>query len=480
MARGTIVTFYSYKGGVGRSFAMANVATILARWHFKVLCIDWDIEAPGLSYYFAPYLPGKGSRRGLVDMLAGFPDSQGPHLYWNRYTTTMHLPSVEPIDLISAGQRRDENYTLRVQALNWTVMYERGLGAALEQMCLEFREAYDFVLIDGRTGVTDFGGIITAQLPDILALLSTANNQSLEGAVGVAERAIRLRNELPFDRPRLLVLPVPSRFEESVEYETAKKWKDRYVERLGNFYKSWAVKDTPVRALIDHTTIPYVPYWSFGERLSALEEPTTSPSGINYNLETLAALLAHRLDRTDLLAENRDAFVDGARRLGARSSEGVSAVFISYGAKDRDFAARLRSALLERNITAIDDSDISRGEPFSEALDQAINRAHHMVLLIGPTGVESKSVDKAIRRFQRQSANEESRTRLLLPVLLPGTSPSAVPKNILNLQYGSASVWGSGMRALVSLLAYVSSSERALDIPVEPDSKRLVNEHRSC
>jgi hypothetical protein len=65
----------------------------------------------------------------------------------------------------------------------------------------------------------------------------------------------------------------------------------------------------------------YVPYWSFGERLSALEELTASPSGINYNLETLAALLAHRLDGTDLLAENRDAFVDGARRLGARSSE---------------------------------------------------------------------------------------------------------------------------------------------------------------
>jgi hypothetical protein len=117
MARGTIVTFYSYKGGVGRSFAMANVATILARWHFKVLCIDWDIEAPGLSYYFAPHIPAEGSGTGLVDMLAGFPDAQGPHLHWNKYTTTMHLPSVAPIDLISAGQR-DENYTVRVQALN--------------------------------------------------------------------------------------------------------------------------------------------------------------------------------------------------------------------------------------------------------------------------------------------------------------------------------------------------------------------------
>jgi hypothetical protein len=51
--------------------------------------------------------------------------------------------------------------------------------------------------------------------------------------------------------------------------------------------------------------------------------------------------------------------------------------------------------------------------------------------------VENKWVDQVIRRFQRQSAHEESRTRLLLPVLLPGTSPSAVPKSLQNLQYVS-------------------------------------------
>ncbi|MER8595737.1 toll/interleukin-1 receptor domain-containing protein [Mesorhizobium sp. M1182] len=192
-----------------------------------------------------------------------------------------------------------------------------------------------------------------------------------------------------------------------------------------------------MRTLVDHTTIPYVAYWSFGERLSALEEPTASPSGINYNLETLAALLALRLDRTDLLAENRDAFVDAARRLGARRSEGVSAVFISYGSRDRSFADGLRNALVERNISSIYDSDISSGESFSEALDQTINRAQHMVLPIGAKGVESNHVDQVIRRFQRQSANEESRTRLLLPVLLPGASPSALPKSIVNLQYMS-------------------------------------------
>jgi MinD-like ATPase involved in chromosome partitioning or flagellar assembly len=47
-----IVTFYSYKGGVGRSFCLANIGTLLANWGYQVLCVDWDLEAPGLHHYF--------------------------------------------------------------------------------------------------------------------------------------------------------------------------------------------------------------------------------------------------------------------------------------------------------------------------------------------------------------------------------------------------------------------------------------------
>src|SRR5713226_949911 len=49
---GTIVTFYSWKGGVGRTMALANVAIQLARKGHSVLAVDWDLEAPGLNRYF--------------------------------------------------------------------------------------------------------------------------------------------------------------------------------------------------------------------------------------------------------------------------------------------------------------------------------------------------------------------------------------------------------------------------------------------
>src|SRR5690242_17001028 len=55
---GIIYTFYSYKGGVGRSMALANVGVLLAltqtgeKTRPQVLLVDWDLEAPGLDTYF--------------------------------------------------------------------------------------------------------------------------------------------------------------------------------------------------------------------------------------------------------------------------------------------------------------------------------------------------------------------------------------------------------------------------------------------
>ena len=56
---GRIVTFYSYKGGTGRSMALANIAWILAGGGKRVLVVDWDLEAPGLHRYFRPFLLDK-------------------------------------------------------------------------------------------------------------------------------------------------------------------------------------------------------------------------------------------------------------------------------------------------------------------------------------------------------------------------------------------------------------------------------------
>src|ERR1700683_646139 len=68
---GQIVTFYSFKGGTGRTMALANVAWILAANGKRVLVADWDLESPGLHRFFHPFLPEQEVRdaSGVIDLI---------------------------------------------------------------------------------------------------------------------------------------------------------------------------------------------------------------------------------------------------------------------------------------------------------------------------------------------------------------------------------------------------------------------------
>ena len=68
---GKMVTFYSFKGGAGRTMALANVAWILASNGLKVLVVDWDLDSPGLHRYFHPFLdPAKlAATPGVIELV---------------------------------------------------------------------------------------------------------------------------------------------------------------------------------------------------------------------------------------------------------------------------------------------------------------------------------------------------------------------------------------------------------------------------
>src|SRR6185295_18618670 len=70
-----IYTFYSYKGGVGRSMAMANVAEWFYLQGLRVIIIDWDLEAPGLENFFYTTdeeINAVRSQLGLIDLLMAY------------------------------------------------------------------------------------------------------------------------------------------------------------------------------------------------------------------------------------------------------------------------------------------------------------------------------------------------------------------------------------------------------------------------
>jgi cellulose biosynthesis protein BcsQ len=430
MSAGRVITFYSYKGGVGRTQAMASIGTLLSRWGYKVLCVDWDLEAPGLDRYFRQWL-GETRKPGVVELILAHSAGSRPH--WQDHVVQLRPGGADQsLDLMTAGVQ-DDTYKRRLQGLDWEVLYAKhGLGEFLERLRNEWRSSYDFVLIDSRTGITDIGGICTIQLPDQLVLLFTANNQSLEGIVDVWKSALAGRNDLPYDRGHLLALPVATRFELRVEYEQAQTWLGKFAEVLEPIYSEWARENVPVQELLNFTRIPYVPFWSFGEELPVLDETGKDPEQISYAFETLAALIAKGLDESDLLVTNRDSYVSAAWKVKPPESTGDEGVehgkpvrlFVSYSYKDHRLVSQLMDhlAVLKQQgvISVWWDREISPGEQWKRELDRHIEEADIILLCLSADFLGSEYAQGAeVRRaLQRQEDGKAQVVPILLrPVL---------------------------------------------------------------
>lgn len=136
---GVVYTFYSYKGGVGRSMALVNVGVLMALAGKRVLLVDWDLEAPGLEAYFRNAAKLSGDPRavpGVVDLLEA--RASGESLDWK----ACRLQAVflgSSLDIISAG-RRSPDYRSRVQKLDWDTLYsEHKVGNFVNQLREEWR-----------------------------------------------------------------------------------------------------------------------------------------------------------------------------------------------------------------------------------------------------------------------------------------------------------------------------------------------------
>ena len=297
--RGIAYTFYSFKGGVGRSMALANVAALLAKWGRRVLIVDWDLEAPGLEKFFAAYggngQDGRAVNPGIVDLVIAHRD--GAPLDWHQSVIPLAIgANGSRVSLITAG-RGGADYSRRLQSLDFEVLFtEKALGRYIEELREAWLSEFDFVLIDSRTGVTDIGGICTVQLADVLVLLFTTTDASVEGTKDIIARARKRQALLPVDRQRLLAVPVPARDESRAEYREAAKWKLRFASEFREVFADWLPNGVSAHDAIEVLRIPYIPYWSFGERLPAIEEGTSDPSSLGHAYELLARLLDARLD----------------------------------------------------------------------------------------------------------------------------------------------------------------------------------------
>ncbi|WP_295990289.1 tetratricopeptide repeat protein, partial [Rugamonas sp.] len=226
-APGEVVTFYSYKGGTGRTMALSNIAVMLARRQnatVPILMIDWDLEAPGLHHYFDKHEAGPGvleffeacreQLRLRRRSAAALDDDELAHevlaaIGWEQYVTRVDQGS--SLYLMRAG-RFDDSYSERLAHLRWNELFD-SCPALFRCFADNLARHFRYVLVDSRTGRTDSAGICATLLPRKLVVVFTPNRQSLEGVRALVTRATSYRGSHEDEQRPLLVYPLPSRIE---------------------------------------------------------------------------------------------------------------------------------------------------------------------------------------------------------------------------------------------------------------------------
>lgn len=321
---GKVITFYSYKGGVGRSMGIANIAAIIAKWGYKTLVIDWDLEAPGLENYYSEVVPDINAireKKGLIDILdakINAPDFTLENLNWEEFYTKISFEENNELHLMTAGKRDDE-YVKKVRSFDYNSFYNNADGGQfIEDLREYWIHNYEFILIDSRTGLTDSSGICSIHMPDILVLLFTPNEQSFNGIKTVSQKAKQGQKEMLYDRYYLKTLPIVSRIE-NAETALLDKWLNRIADESLEMF-DWIPVDITTKKnlilpfqLINHTKVPYKALYAYGETLPAHTRGTSDPLDIGYVYETIAALLVNNLESMVLLNDSRDNYVKKAK-----------------------------------------------------------------------------------------------------------------------------------------------------------------------
>lgn len=131
------------------------------------------------------------------------------------------------------------------------------------------------------------------KMPDILVPVFSPNRQSLEGTKNVVLRAQAARQKLAYDRTRFLVFPLLARLDSRTEYRESQEWLRLVAAELKEFYRDWLPKETTPLQVLERTKIPYVAFFSFGEKLPVVIEGTTDPESLGFAYENAATLIAN-------------------------------------------------------------------------------------------------------------------------------------------------------------------------------------------
>jgi MinD-like ATPase involved in chromosome partitioning or flagellar assembly len=414
---GRIVTFYSYKGGTGRTMALANVAWILAGSGRRVLAVDWDLESPGLHRFFHPFLDlgVVADTPGVIDLIRSYQwhtrpqQSSRPPEWYRQHAdvsgSTLPLdwefPAGGALHFMGAG-RQNQDYSATLASVNWDEFYEQYDGGQFfDALRATLKEEYDFVLIDSRTGLSDIAQICTLQLPDVLVALFTFSDQGIDGVAAVTHQV-----GVQYARRNIRILPVPTRVDDA-EKEKADNSRAYARRRFAGLPQGM---DEPERIRYwGEVEVPYRAFYAYEETLAVFgDRADAGPGTVRAALERLA----RRVADDPAVAAPELAEADRLRVIGSftrRAAAEPGGVVLCYAPENRMWADWLR-ALLERHglDVLLYDADSPAADPAAAAAAAAEGR---VLAVLSPAFARSR----AAMRFARQAADADpgrSRGRL--------------------------------------------------------------------
>lgn len=177
-------TFYSYKGGVGRTLSLVNSAKILSKSGKNVFLIDMDLEAPGINSYNIFRSPK--NCLGVVDYITDYlKTSKIPDIKKYFYKIKKETKQDGNIYIMPAGMQ-NAKYCEQLHNINWQYIYSKKDGYNFIEKLknqIEGLNKIDYVLIDSRTGFSDISGISTHQIADVVVLVFNLNEQNIQGII---------------------------------------------------------------------------------------------------------------------------------------------------------------------------------------------------------------------------------------------------------------------------------------------------------
>ena len=183
-----VITFYSYKGGVGRTTALITFANYYA-YHYrkKVVILDFDFEAPGFTNYFDFSLDALNNKSGVLEYIL---DKEASKEKLNLLQNYMIEVSNEysgdgSIYVMPSGnlfgQKNLESYIealARIDINSTDTITNQILGLIND---INKTLNPDVILIDSRTGFNDVFGFLINRISNTIVGLFEGNKQTEPG-----------------------------------------------------------------------------------------------------------------------------------------------------------------------------------------------------------------------------------------------------------------------------------------------------------